>query len=144
MVEGAEYLLFLGRSLQFDPDRPVYYDFYSQGKYNIDGTDLTAGSPAYDDVEAVRARYGDRIDFALRSPEKSSPSSEVEENAVEASWIKGSDEEPSPMASSWMKVSARRCVLLCCAKPSEQRVPPASSGRLTHRRVDSSVPLISF
>lgn len=74
MVEGAEYLLFLSRSLHFELSQPVYYDFYSQGKYNIDGTDTTAGSPAYYNIEEVRARYSDRIDFTPLSMKRRSAS----------------------------------------------------------------------
>ena len=63
MVKDAEYLLFLSRSLYPESEKSLYFDFYGQGKYNTDRTDLTAGSAGYYNVEEVKERYGDRVDF---------------------------------------------------------------------------------
>ena len=63
MVKDAEYLLFLGRSLYPESKKSLYFDFYGQGKYNTDRTDLTTGSAGYYNVEEVKERYGDRVDF---------------------------------------------------------------------------------
>lgn len=67
MVKGAEYLLFLSRSLYPESEKSLYFDFYGQGKYNTDKTDLTAGSAGYYNVEEVKERYGGRVDFIAPS-----------------------------------------------------------------------------
>ena len=46
-----------------ESEKSLYFDFYGQGKYNTDRTDLTAGSAGYYNVEEVKERYGDRVDF---------------------------------------------------------------------------------
>lgn len=88
MVKGAEYLLFLSRSLHPESAQPIYYDFYSQGKYNLDGTDLAASSPGYYDVSEVKQRYGDRVDFVSTSLlERVDLSPQAEEEAVKTNWF---------------------------------------------------------
>ena len=69
MIKDAEYLLFLGRWLYPEPEKSLYFDFYGQGKYNLDGTNLTTGSPGYYDVDEVeealwRSRYLCTYSFA--------------------------------------------------------------------------------
>ena len=67
MKKGAEYLLFLSQSQQLEPIQHFYYNFYGQGTYNLDGTDLRASSAGYYDAEAIEEQYGDRVEFVAPS-----------------------------------------------------------------------------
>ena len=88
MVKNAEYLLFLNRSLYFESGQAIYYDFYGQGKYNTDRTDLAAGSAGYYDVEEVKQRYGDRVDFLSTLPTETVNLSQPEEAVTETTWFR--------------------------------------------------------
>jgi hypothetical protein len=89
MVKNAEYLLFLNRSLNFDTASPIYYDFYSQGKYNLDGTDPAASSPEYYNLDEVKQRYGDRVTFVSTPPNEAIDLPlQAEKETARTHWLK--------------------------------------------------------
>lgn len=91
MKKGAEYLLFLQQPSRSEEAGDIYYNFYGQGTYNIDGTDLRTSSAGYYDAEAVEERYGDRVQFVSSLSKQSTRAVQQEEEEPQMSlfhkWI---------------------------------------------------------
>ena len=87
MKAGSEYLLFLSPSQQPEPVQNLYYNFYGQGTYNIDGTDIRTSSAGYYDADAVEAGYGDRIDFVSLSNKSAQATSITKESRTATPFI---------------------------------------------------------